>query len=395
MPRNESSTATEVKLKPGRESSAAMAMMPNMPGSTMPCSILLAGSIARDETADANAKAKGGEQVAAVGFIDVENVGGVKNDVEQQQGAQEPEEGVGEDGDREDVVEADAAKFGDEFAGHVPVEAARGIGGGQAGDPQADEEAGDGEREEEDSRPDLAAAKMCRQEAPGERGEDCGEQRGELDDAVAPAEFGFGQELGEQSVLGGAEERALRAGEKQGDAGEVEAIAGERQRCQAHDDELEELGAEGDVPLAVFVGEVAAGNGEKQKRDGEEQGHDEDEPQIALLFGEGGFQDEEADQPFEGVVAEGVLELNGDERPEAAESARWRRGGGASGAGVFRGIGHALAECSCDRMCWARVVGGAGCERAADLSARKRVVDGSRPTGEEGVHQQRAGSKPG
>ncbi len=196
---------------------------------------------------------------------------------------------------------------------------------------------------------------MLGEEAAGERSEDGGEESGEFDDAVAPAEFGVGEEFGEERVFCWAEDCALGAGEEEGEAGEVDAIVGEREGGERHDDEFENFHAEGDAALAVFVGEVAAGDREDEEGNGEEERDDEDEPEVALIFVGEGFEDEEADEPFEGVVAEGVLKLDGDEQPR---SRRWLRGGGAVGdaelarlgAAVRRGgicrCGHGLRECS-------------------------------------------------
>ena len=108
---------------------------------------------------------------------------------------------------------------------------------------------------------------------------------------------------------------------KSATAGEIDAIVGEREGGERHDDEFEDFYAEGDAALAVFVGEVAAGDGEDEEGNGEEEWDDQDEPEVALIFVGKRFEDEEADEPLEGVVAEGVLELHGDEGPEAGEAA--------------------------------------------------------------------------
>ena len=168
----------------------------------------------------------------------------------------------------------------------------------------------------------MATAEMLGEESAGERGADGGEERGQLDDAVAPTEFGFGEEFGEKRVLRGAEDCTLSASEEEGEAGEVNAIVREREGGKRHDDELENFDAECDAAFAVFVGEVAAGNREDEEGNGEEEWDYQHEPQVALIFVGEGFEDEEADEPLEGVVAEGVLKLDGDERPEAGEAAR-------------------------------------------------------------------------
>src|SRR5580698_3641845 len=208
---------------------------------------------------------------------------------------------------------------------------------------------------------------MLGEEAAGERGEDGGEKGGEFNDAVAPAEFGVWEEFGEQRVFGRAEDCALGAGEEKGGGGEIDAIVRERECVERHDDEFEDLYAEGDAALAVFVGEVAAGNREDEEGDGEEQWDHQDEPEVALIFVGKRFEDEEADEPLEGVVAEGVLELDGDERPKAGQAAWW--GGRSCGACAARrswrrsGIcrcWHGRGECSRVGAKRARIGGGAG-----------------------------------
>src|SRR5580692_5917300 len=103
---------------------------------------------------------------------------------------------------------------------------------------------------------------MLGEEASGQGGENGGEKRGELDDAVAPTEFGVREKLGEKRVFRWTKDCALGAGEEEGETGEVDAIVREGKRGERHDDEFENFDAEGDAALTVFVGEIAAGNRE-------------------------------------------------------------------------------------------------------------------------------------
>jgi hypothetical protein len=134
------------------------------------------------------------------------------------------------------------------------------------------------------------------------------------------------QQLGEQTVLGWAEDCALRAGEEQGDAGDVQTINCQRESGQAHDAQFEDFGPERDASLAVLVGKIPARDGEEQKGNSEEKRHYQNKPEITTLLGERGVQHKEADEPFERVVAEGALELHRDERPKAAKAVRLRLG---------------------------------------------------------------------
>ncbi len=128
----------------------------------------------------------------------------------------------------------------------------------------------------------------------------------------------------------------MRAGEEQSGAGNVQTIACQREGGQAHDTELEDFRPQRDGAFAVLIGEIPARNGEKQKRYGEEKRNNENKPEIATLLRQGRVKNKEADEPFEGVVAEGALKLDSDERPKATKAAllglrlrvglaRWRR----------------------------------------------------------------------
>ncbi len=277
-----------------------------------------AGGMAGEEAADTDAETERGEEVAAVLIVDAENVSGVEDDVEKQERAEEPEEGVGEDGHPKRGLAPNAARIFEKFAREVPVEAAAGIGGGEARHQEREQHAGQRQCDKNSAGPRLAAAEMLGEESAGERGEDGGEKSGELDDAVAPAEFGFGEEFGQERVFCWAKDRTLGAGQEEGEAGKADAIVGERERSESHDEEFEDFHAEGDAALAVFIGEVATGDREDEERNGEEERNHEDEPKVALIFVGEGFEDEEADEPLQRVVAEGVLKLDGDERPEPA-----------------------------------------------------------------------------
>ena len=230
--------------------------------------------------------------------------------------------GVGDDGGPERRVAPHAANFMKKFGGDVPIETAGGISGRNFADAEACQETEHGESEKDDAGPNLASMKGLGQKTSGESGADGGEQGAEFDDAVAPAQLGYRQQLGEQAVFCWAKDCALCAGQKQSDAGDVEAIACERVRCQAHDAELEEFCPQCNAALAVLVREVSSRDGENQEGNGEKQRHDKYKPEIAALFRERGVEDQESDEPFEGVVAEGALELHRDERPESGEAAR-------------------------------------------------------------------------
>ena len=74
--------------------------------------------------------------------VNAQNVGGVEDDVEEKERAEEPEERVGEDGHAESRLAPNAARFFNKFAREIPVEAARGIGCGEARHQEREQHAG-------------------------------------------------------------------------------------------------------------------------------------------------------------------------------------------------------------------------------------------------------------
>lgn len=279
-----------------------------------------AGSYSGEKAADPDAETEGGKQIAAVRFVHVQNVGGVQNDIEEEKRTEEPEEGVGDYGGPEDCVAADVADFMEKLSRDVPIEVAARISSGNLADAEAGEQSEDRQREKDQARPDLAAVKILRQEPAGERRENRGQKRAQLDDAIAPTQFGERKKLREKAVFCRAENRTLRTGEKQSHTGNFEAVRRQRIGHKKHHAELKEFRVKRDAAFAVLVGQEAAGDGEEQKRNREKQRHDEHEPEVARFFGEGRLQDQVADQPFEGVVAERALKLDGDEGPKAGQA---------------------------------------------------------------------------
>src|SRR5271165_2061160 len=71
----------------------------------------VAGRQARDKAADADAQAEAGKQIAAVDFVNVQDVRGVQDDVQQQQGTKKPEKGVGDDRGEKGAVFAHVIYF--------------------------------------------------------------------------------------------------------------------------------------------------------------------------------------------------------------------------------------------------------------------------------------------
>src|SRR5271157_4929233 len=58
---------------------------------------LVAGGEACNKAADADAQTEASKQIAAVDFVNVQDVCGVEDDIQQQQGTKKPEKGVGDD----------------------------------------------------------------------------------------------------------------------------------------------------------------------------------------------------------------------------------------------------------------------------------------------------------
>ena len=145
-------------------------------------------------------------------------------------------------------------------------------------------------------------------------------------------------------------------------------IACERVGCQAHDAELEEFCPQRNAALAVLVREVSSRDGENQEGNGEKQRHNKYKPKIAALFRERGVEDQKTDEPFEGVVAEGALELHRDERPESGEAARLNCG---LRLGLARWWRHGCASLSARRTAGKR-------SNSATVAARLECRTGDR-----------------
>src|SRR4029077_4834940 len=143
-----------------------------------------------------------------------------------------------------------------------------------------------------------------------------GEKRAEFDDAIAPRELLFRQKLRQKAVFGGAEQSALGAGQEERNQRQLQIVnrkAGDREN---HHRDFEDFGGNGDVALAVAVGEISASH-RKQKERQREQDADEQDLQFLFLGSEVFPDDQEDDEEFEGVVVEGALKLRGDQAPEA------------------------------------------------------------------------------
>ena len=98
---------------------------------------------------------------------------------------------------------------------------------------------------------------------------------------------------------------------------ECETEGGDQHRADLH-----ELSADGYAALAVAVGEEASAHAEQDEGQREEQ-HDHGDESVAAFFRETGADDDSEQKVTQYVVAEGTLELSGDEGPEATGLSDW------------------------------------------------------------------------
>ena len=145
-----------------------------------------AGQVARRDAAEADAEREGNTQLADADLVQVQDLRAIKKHIQLQQLAQEEEIRVAEKGEGEWPVTANQPELREQIAEKIRVEFPAGIGGRHAGNAEAREEADDGERNQNESRPGLASVKMFRHLRGGDGAQDDGQERAEFDQAVAP-----------------------------------------------------------------------------------------------------------------------------------------------------------------------------------------------------------------
>ncbi len=171
----------------------------------------------------------------------------------------------------------------------------------------------------------MPASKRIGQES---REHHCGDGRNkcaEFNDAVSPGEFVFREQFRQESVLGRAEQRPLRADQKNGGGLHRQIPGGERGNGKKPHANLKKFCADGDAALAVAVGKISAGQRKQNERNGKQRADQQNET-IAHIRREIAFDDQVDDQKLQAVIVERALKLRDDQAPEAEPPVRRRSG---------------------------------------------------------------------
>mgnify|MGYP007056984869 CR=1 FL=1 len=284
---------------------------------------LVAGQVSRAEAAQPDPDRDGRHQVEGdLPGIEPEQVLPVDNDrILLDQGGQEEKVGVPGNGQPQDPVVPDPHQLGPEIANKIGPPLLAGVGRWQPLDPQAGAEAKAGQTDQNDAGPPIVAAKGNEEPAAGDGPGNDGHESAQLDDPVPPGQALRGQQLRQQAVLGRAEKGALPAHQEDRQQDHPRFAEKQSQQGHAHNGDFGQLGPDHHAPLAVAVGQVAAGHGKKDERDGEQPA---DQRHFQLTRGprnmrQGHPDDDEHGQGPVDIVAEGPLELGHNQRPEAPD----------------------------------------------------------------------------
>ena len=165
----------------------------------------IAGEISRGEAAYADAHRQRHQQQAGLRFLDLEHVGGVQDDVQEQQRGQKPEIGVSDHREPQHPVLAHFADLSPQVAEQVGAEFSGAVRCGHLRDAEAGEQTQHGEADERHSGPDLAASENLGEQPAGHRAGNRREEGAQLENTVSPGEALLRQQLGQQPIFGRSE----------------------------------------------------------------------------------------------------------------------------------------------------------------------------------------------
>ena len=279
------------------------------------------GKITGRRAAEADAERERSVQITDLCFREVKSISAVEKQIQQQQRAEKIKIGVAEESERERTVFAHGAQLREQIAQKIHAKFSGRVGGGHARDAEARRQSGERQRDKNGAGPDLTAAKALGQETGGHGAEDDGHERAEFEQTVAPREFFLRQQLRQQAVFGGAEERAVDAHQKNAAQQHRKLVQPEAREREEHHGDFKNLHADGNRAFAEAVGQKSARHGKQDERQRKQRA---DKFADFMLFRQRHVHadEHEDDEIFEDVVAEGALELCDDERPETAEPAR-------------------------------------------------------------------------
>ena len=163
-----------------------------------------------------------------------------------------------------------APDAGRDFTERIPLHRQARARSGNLADEQTGERSDDGNAEQHPAH-DQRLVFPAREEERSDAGsENDGGEGGKLQQSVGARQLRFAQHLGEDSVLGGAEEIGLHGEQEQDHQQHVDAAHGKSHDADAHDHDFEGLGDLEDARFAEAIGELAGVTGEQQ------EGQDED-----------------------------------------------------------------------------------------------------------------------
>ena len=144
-----------------------------------------------------------------------------------------------------------------------------------------------------------------------------GDEGAHLDDAVAADQFIFVQMLWQVGVFDRAEQGRMHAHQEHADEQQRGHAEHETERDTDHEQDLEVLDQTDDARLVVFVGELAGGGREQQKRQDEDTAdHWPGSGRFEATPVGGAVGGERSEGEFEGVVVGGTKELRQEEGQE-------------------------------------------------------------------------------
>ena len=152
--------------------------------------------------------------------IHAQSIAGIKNDIQEKEGCEEPKIDIAQHGEPQDAVLSHFADLGPKIPGTVEAELLYRIGRGNAGDPRACEQAYSSQNDKENTRPGLTAVKPLGEQAARHSPQYSGEKRSQFKDAITPRQLFFRQQLRQESVLRGTEECRLRAQQEERNGGD-------------------------------------------------------------------------------------------------------------------------------------------------------------------------------
>ena len=169
----------------------------------------------------------------------MQDVTAVENDIELQKRSEEKEVGISRNGQPQDPVLRDTVRFAPEIFQKVDAEFLGGVRRGHSCDAQTRKEPDERAAEKDHAGIFLVPIKSLGKARSGNRSGNCGEKRAQLDDAVAPGQTVFRQNLGQQSVFRRTKQRSLGAGQEKRGERHRHVVEGEARNRKQHDRNLE------------------------------------------------------------------------------------------------------------------------------------------------------------